>query len=139
LVVVALQSGHVFFADDLGHCTEVVNVGISLTALYYSHSKVGQRAACGVHVAVLPVLGAHWLCCLLPAPARLAQDYLLLVSSDVVLYKYRISPEGRMAQEKKVCVCCLAFPLHHLVDSLGCAGQAEHQRRWLGAAVHLGR
>jgi len=31
-----------------------------------------------------------------------AKDYLVLVTQDVVLYKYKITPEGKMTQERKV-------------------------------------
>jgi len=61
-------AGLILFADDLGHCSEVVHVRSPVKTLYYSFSK----------------------------------DYLILLTADAVLYKYVISPDGQMTQDRKV-------------------------------------
>jgi len=60
--------GAVYFADDLGHCSDVVHVGSPIKSMYFSHEK----------------------------------DYLVIVTDDVVLYKFRIAQDGRIHPERKV-------------------------------------
>src|SRR5689334_10456418 len=77
-------AGIVYFADDTGRCSEVIHVNAPLNTLYYSPTKV------------LPLEQQHELI------FRVRQDYLLIVTEDVVLYKFKFSADGKMAQEKKV-------------------------------------
>ena len=79
--------GAVYFADDLGHCSDVVHVGSPIKSMYFSHEKVLLPRAC---------LSNKTITCLV------RQDYLVIVTNDVVLYKFRIAQDGRIHPERKV-------------------------------------
>lgn len=61
------EDGVVYFADDAGHCSEVVSIGTPVNFLHYSHAK----------------------------------DYLVILSLDAVLSKYRIQSDGKMIQDRR--------------------------------------
>jgi hypothetical protein len=77
-----LATGNVYFADDVKHCTEVVNIGAPVNVMYYSHGKPAAGAAAGAN----PM-----------AAAGSEPGYLVLVSGDASLYKYKIAADGKVS------------------------------------------
>ena len=106
----------IYFADDLGHCTELVNVRSGLKTMHYQHTPAQQIPA-----AMSDGSGKETKGKLLAQAAAAAlglgkeKDTLILVTVDVVLYKYGISPDdGKVVQERKVSDAFFAFPFPFL-------------------------
>ncbi len=82
----------VYFADDLGHCSEMINLRSELSSMYYSHigSSVTQQAQTRASES--------------KDEAAASKEQLIFVTTDAVLYKYSICQDGKMSQDRKVSI-----------------------------------
>ncbi len=86
------SSGHIYFADDSKHCTELVALGAPLTVMYYTVTSTAPApapAAAASGAGAAPPQGAvgSW---------QNEAGYLVLVSADASLYKYKIASDGKV-------------------------------------------